>query len=489
MSNSARIAAGVGAAFAALVAILVLNTVGASSKQIQAQPVEIAVDSASVASRLAAAVQFPTISSQGAKSNDGAFANLMTHFETTYPRFFSELEVERVNRWTIHAVWKGSDSARKPVVFLAHTDVVPIPPGTEANWTHPPFEGVIADGYIWGRGTIDDKQNVIAYLEAAEALLTQGYKPKRTMHFVFGHDEETGGAKGAKAVADKLKKQGVALEAVYDEGLVIADGLVPGIDGRVGLIGIAEKGYLTLELSAQGAEGHSSMPPVEGTAVGKLATAITRLESRPFPSGLDGPAAMVLDFAAPEMGFGMKLVMSNRWLTGPLISRKMMAKRSTRAAMTTTMAPTMLNGSIKENVLPGNATAIVNFRIHPRDSIDSVTKWVEHSIADSSVTLRNAGDTSAEPCPAADVEGPGFEALQRSYAEVFPGMPVAPGLMVALTDSRHFQSSTKQIFRFQPVPMVTSDLGRIHGTDERIAVEDFANIVRLYTRLIQNSAD
>ncbi len=487
MGGSTKAIAGIGGLVALLLLALVLKMALTPSHQITASAVHIDVR-AGAAERLSTALTYPTVSGPSdAAVTEAAFTELLAYLQQTFPRFHGELDVRRVSRFTVHAVWKGTDPSLQPVVVLAHTDVVPIAPGTEDAWEHPPFSGRIADGYIWGRGSIDNKQNVLAYLEATEALLAAGHRPQRDVHFVFGHDEEVGGHAGAAVVARQLGEQGIRPLAVYDEGLIIADGLVPGMTVPVGLIGVAEKGYVTLRIQARGAEGHSSMPPADGTAVGVLATAITRLEGRPFDRELSGPAAMLLDTIGPEAKMPERLIFTNRWLFGPVITSIMGAKRSGDATLRTTIAPTMLEASVKENVLPDTAAALVNFRIHPRDSVDSVKEHVERAISDDRITVRIEGAAPAEPSVVSPTDGHGWTALQTSYAEVFPGMPVAPGLFVAQTDSRHFDPISDSVYRFQPVPSTAEDLGRIHGTNERIAVDAYQDIVRLYTRLLVNA--
>lgn len=493
--NRRAIAAGTLGVGALLLAVLFGRAFTLPSRQLQAAPVAIEVDAARLAERLGEAVRFPTVShvpGAGADEGGGAdpapFDALFAWAEAAWPEVWQGREARRVGLGR-HLIVPGSDPSAPQVVVLAHVDVVPVEPGTEAAWAHPPFSGAVADGFVWGRGTLDNKHNFVALNQALSALGRGGWRPRRSLHVVFGGDEEVGGPEGAAAVAAALAAQGVAVHAVYDEGLVIGDGLVPGIPGKVGLIGVAEKGYLTLELTATAAGGHSSMPPPGESAVGVLAAAITRLESTPFPADLGGPAGLLFDWAGPHMDLPHRLLFANRWLSGPIVKQVMSSKASSNASLRTTVAPTMLRASVKENVLAQRAVATVNLRLHPRDSVESATAWVRETVGDARVEVAAVGRSTAEPSRVASVDGPAFLAIQRAYAEVFPGLPVAPALFIAQTDSRHFNALTADVYRFQPLPAKSEDLARIHGTNERIAVDDLANVARVWQRLLLHATE
>jgi carboxypeptidase PM20D1 len=471
------------AVLVAVLAIAVVRALTVSSVQVPVDPVEIAVDDEAVI-RLSHAIRFPTIADPSGATDPAPFEAFHEFLRDNFPKVHQNLTLERVSELTLHYRWPGTDASAAHVVLLAHQDVVPVEGSTEKNWTHPPFSGVIADGYVWGRGALDNKLSVLGMLEAAEALLDQGFRPSRTIHLLFGHDEEVSGTRGALVAARKLGAEGVQVEAVLDEGLVIADGIVPGVSGRVALVGISEKGYLTVRLTARAQGGHSSMPPRD-LAVVKLARALERLAGHPMTASLEGPAAMMFDALAAEMDFGYRLLFANRWLFGAIIKGQMEGGPSTNALLRTTMAPTMLSGSPRENVLPQMASATINFRIHPRDSIDTVLAYVGQVIDDEDITVEPVGDFRSDSSPLASVETPFFATLSRSIREVYGDIPVAPGLVLAATDSRHFTTLTPNVYRFLPVTLKSDELSRIHGTDERVRVEDYLNAIRLYRRLIE----
>lgn len=453
-----------------------------SSVQVEVVPVDVAVADRAV-NRLSEAIRFPTIADPGGDTEPGPFLALHEYLERSFPKAHEALQRERVNELTLHYRWIGTRPDRDHVIFLAHQDVVPIEGGTEKEWTHPPFSGAIAEGYVWGRGALDNKLSLLGMLEAVEALIDQGFVPERTVHFVFGHDEEVSGQHGARVVAEKLEAQGLKVEAVLDEGLVIADGIVPGVEGRVALIGIAEKGYMTVEITARAEGGHSSMPPAD-LAVLKLSAALGRLAEFPMRASLEGPATMMFDALAPEMDFGYRLLFTNQWLLGGVILGQMEGGPSTNALVRTTMAPTMLEGSQRENVLPQTARAKVNFRIHPRDSVDDVLAHLRRVVEDPDVIIEPVGAFRSEPSPLASTESHFFELLSRSVREVYGDVLVAPGLVLAATDSRFFTGLTSDVYRFLPVTLKSEELARIHGTDERVRIEDYKNAIRFYQQVI-----
>jgi carboxypeptidase PM20D1 len=364
--------------------------------------------------------------------------------------------------------------------------VVPVAPGTEKDWLKPPFDGVIADGYIWGRGSWDDKGNLYSMLEAAEALAKAGFRPKRTIYFAFGHDEEVEGLRGAKVIAATLASRGIRLDFMIDEGLLITDGIIKGLDKPAALIGVAEKGYVTLVLTAHATPGHSSMPPRD-TAIGIMSAALVRLEEHRLPMQVDGVVAEMFDTLGPEMRGFNRVVMSNLWLFKPLLLREFEKTGPTEAMTRTTTALTIFNAGNKDNVLPGNAAATVNFRLMPSDSQASVIDHVRRTIGDDRISIEPFSGNS-EPTPMSSTASPSYQALNRTIREVFPDVVVAPGLMLAGTDSRLYASIADNIFRFSPVRANADDLKRFHGTNERLSMEGYAEMIRFYRRLLENTA-
>jgi len=476
------------AAIVVVAGVLAFNVVTHGSRQLQVAAIPRAsVDSEGAATRLSEAIRFRTISSFDNPDQDAeALRSLQAHIQKSFPAFHAAAKREVVAGYSLLYTWEGSDPKAQPIALLAHQDVVPVAPGTEKDWLKPPFDGVIADGFIWGRGSWDDKGNLYSILEAAEAMAKQGFRPKRTVYFAFGHDEEVAGTRGAKAIAATLAARGVRLDFVIDEGLLIADGLVKGLDKPAALIGVAEKGYATLVLTAHATPGHSSMPPRD-TAIGMMSAALTRLEEHRLPMQMSGAAAEMFDTLAPEMRGFNRVVLSNLWLFKPLLLREFEKTGPTEAMMRTTTALTIFNAGDKDNVLPGNATASVNFRLMPGDSQASVIDHVRRTINDERITIETFPG-NAEPTPVTDISRAAYQTLNRTIREIFPDVVVAPGLMLAGTDSRHYVGVADNIFRFSPVRANSDDLKRFHGTNERLSVEGYADMIRFYRRLIENAA-
>jgi carboxypeptidase PM20D1 len=477
-----------GVVLALLVAVVLARTAMVESKQVRAEPVtDLAVDARAAAERLAGAIRFPTISHEdAARVEDAAFHGLHRYLEQSFPRVHSTLTREVMAGYSLLYTWPGTNSQLPPILLMSHTDVVPVEPGTEKAWTHPPFSGRIVGGHVWGRGAMDDKAGVMGILEAVELLLGRGFRPERTVYLAFGHDEEVGGSKGAAALAAVLERRGVRPDFILDEGGLIAEGIVPGVESPVAMISTAEKGYVSVELVAVAEGGHSSMPP-RTTAIGKLAAAVRRLEENPMPARIDGATRRSFEYLAPEMPFGPRLFLANLWLFGPLAERQLGADPASNARIRTTTAATVFQGGIKENVLPSRARAVVNFRILPGDTIEGVLRHVRETVGPE-IKVAVTGSFPTEPSPESDVRSPEFGLLQRTIAQVFPGMLVAPNLLSGGTDTKHYRKLTRNVYRFVPVRVLEKDLARIHGTNERIRVESYGEAVRFYAQLLRNGA-
>ncbi len=478
------------ACFSLLIVSMLAKTVTLSSRQmsIEATP-DISIDRQRAAQRLSRAVRLKTVSHQDtAQTDTAAFRALHELLREMFPMTHRHLKREVVNNLSLLYTWQGSRGGIKPIMLLAHLDVAPVADGTLNDWTHPPFEGQIADGFVWGRGTMDNKLGVMGILEAVEALMAEGFEPERTIYLAFGHDEEVGGGKqGASKIADLLKSRHVSAEWILDEGGLILSGAMPGLDRPVALPGIAEKGYVTLELSVQTAGGHSSMPPAR-TAIGILANAVANLEQNPFPASYDGIPANMFAYIAPEMPFGMKFLFSNSWLLSPLIKSQLQKVPSMNAMLRTTIAPTVIQAGIKENVLPQKARALVNFRIYPGDTLDDVLSHVKKAVDDPAVRIEPTHRGHNDASPVTDTDSEHFRNLQKTIHQVFPDAIVAPFLMVAGTDTKNYTGLSDNIFRFLPLRVTNEDLKRIHGTNERVDSEDYEKLIQFYAQVIRNAS-
>lgn len=448
------------------------------------------VDIQAAAERLSEAIQIRTVSVDNQPDVSGpAFLRLHEHLARAFPNAHRILKREVINYYSLLYTWPGTDPTAKAILLSAHQDVVPIAPDTERLWLQPPFSGAIVGGHIWKRGAWDDKGNLFAMMEAVERLAAAGFQPRQTIYLAFGHDEEMGtqgGQRGAHAIATLLKGRGARVDFALDEGLLVMEGAMKGLEVPAALIGVAEKGYLTIALSADATPGHSSQPPSR-SAIGIMSAALARIEQHSMPAAIEGVAREMLESLAPEFVGVNRIVLSNLWLFKPLVLRQMAASPGSNAMLRTTTALTVFHAGEKESTLPGHVEAKVNFRLLPGDSVQSVMDHVRGVIEDDSIRL-----VAIEPYWAAsrisDTGADGYQAIRRAIREVFPTAAVAPGLMVGATDSRYYAEIADQIYRFSPVRARPDDLPRFHGTNERISISNYAEMIRFYHRLLSGGA-
>ncbi|MBL8773574.1 MAG: M20 family peptidase [Phenylobacterium sp.] len=485
-----RIALGVLAAALVLVVVVVARTLAlkpsdaadVSGVQVAAP---VAIDVARAAEHLSLAIQIPTVRHQDrAEDVDAEWTRLHGFLRTAYPVAHGAMSRVELASRTLLYTWAGSDPALPPIILMAHQDVVPVTPGTEGDWKHPPFGGAVADGAVWGRGAVDDKGSLIGILEAVETLARQGFRPKRTVILVFGGDEEVIG-QGARAAADYLKARGVTAEFVLDEGLaVLLDNPLTG--GKLAVVGTAEKGYGTLKVTAPAPGGHSSAPPADGGGVATLARAVTAINGNPFPLEFRGPGAAMIRTVAPQASFPVRMAVANEWLFGRLLVDQAAATPAGAALLHTTIAPTMLKGSPKENVLPQDATAWINYRIAPGDTSATVMARARSAVGDLPVRLEWASPPN-EPSPVSSTRSWGWKMIAATAGAVAEA-PVAPSLVTAGTDSRFLTPVAKDVYRFQPVEFSMADVQMIHGTNEHLTLSNLEKMIQFYARLIVTSA-
>lgn len=464
-----------------LAAVLVFNTLQFKSKQlaIEAEP---AHEISGVAVRhFQNAIHYRTISFGDTSRLDTAqFFGFHRFLKTTYPRVHANLKYERVGRYSLLYSWEGRNLALAPIVMMAHQDVVPIEEETRKMWTVDPFEGVVKDNYIWGRGTTDDKINLISIMESAEKLLEEKFQPERTIYFAFGHDEEMGG-KGAQAMAALLKARGVQADLVLDEGGIITKDKVPGMSQQIALIGTSEKGYLSLELTVEKPGGHSSMPDKE-TSIDILANALVRLQQAPFESRLAESTIGFMEHLGPEMPFANKLVFANPWLFQSVIKGIYEKSPSGNAFVRTTFVPTIFKAGVKDNVIPTVAKVTVNFRLLPGDGGQFVIDRVKEIINDDRIKIEVASGFISEASEVTPVNSFAYATVNEAIRRTFPGTITSPFLLVGGTDSRYFGGVSKGIIKFSPM----MDPIGFHGIDERVSLESYRSAIWFYEKLLRN---
>jgi len=474
---------------AVVLSIILTKTFFYTSKQIQVTQTDsviklIEIDNTS--QFLADAIKFKTVVEKNPAKidieNQAEFIKFNRFLENTFPKTHTTLSRELIGNNSLLFIWRGSKVLTDPILFITHSDVVPAQSGHE--WSFPPFSGQISDGYIWGRGTLDNKVNIIAQFLAIETLIADGFQPTRTLLFAIGADEETGGQYGARKIAEYLNNKKLNPAIILDEGGIIAKNIILSVANPVALIGIAEKGYLTLSLQVREKGGHASMPPPQ-TAIGRLSNALYKLESNPLPTKMTAPIRQMFDYLGPEMGTMKKALFANLWLFQPLVKYQLSLSPSTNASIQTTTAITLINGGIAENVLPPSASATINIRLLPGDTAESVIDHIRQTIQDSGVII-SASPGSFQASPVSSTDTDFFRTIQKTISQLYPDTLVAPYLSISASDSRHFDKSKPNIYRFSPIPLNKNDLKRIHGKDERISEKDFKKAVYFYQRLLVN---
>ncbi|RIJ41549.1 M20/M25/M40 family metallo-hydrolase [Pontibacter oryzae] len=435
--------------------------------------------------KLAKAIRYKTISAvDPKKTNYSEFAKLHRCLQLSFPRVSDELQREVIGHSLLYT-WKGSNPQLKPILLSGHMDVVPVEQASAEAWEHPPFEGIVEGGYIWGRGTMDDKYRVVAMLEAVERLLEEGYKPDRTILLAFGHDEEVGGYEGAGDMSKHLANKGISLEAVFDEGLAVAENILPGVDQPIALIGTAAKGNINLKLTVVGPGGHSSVPPDE-TPIGILSQAIYKLQQQPFEPRLTPTTRETLEKLAPLLGAKYEFAMQHYGLFKGRVLKALSRDQATDALIRTKMAPTIINAGDKFNVLPREASAIINIRILNGENEETVLGHVRSAIGDERVRIERYG-VYTPPSAVTPTNSALYGALEKTILEVYPEVVAAPALFPGATDSRHYANLTENIFRFAPQVVTREKAQLVHNVNERLAVDMLENCVLFYKLLLKNT--
>jgi carboxypeptidase PM20D1 len=435
--------------------------------------------------RLSQALQIKTISYEKIDLVDKTeFLKFHTFIEKSFPNVHRVLVKETISDFGILFKWEGTDTNQDSILLMAHMDVVPVEKETEKDWCFEPFSGKISDGYVWGRGALDMKSQLMGILEAVEGLIIQGFKPRKTIYLAFGHDEEVGGYLGNAEMASYLQSKGIKLSMVLDEGGFIIKNAIAGMSCPAALIGIAEKGMTTLELSAESNVGHSSMPP-NSTAIGRLAKAIYILEKKQLKANINSILKEFFKAIAPKMPLLKKIIFSNIWLLKPLIIRIFIKSPKTNALVRTTTAFTMIEGGIKMNILPQQAKAVANFRLMPGETIEDVKKRVKKIVKKLDITVK-VNDVSFNPSKIYDTSSNEYKVMCKTIETVFPDSVAAPYLTVGSTDSRYYQKIANQIFRFCPIEIDSEDLERVHGINERISVEGYKKMIEFFYLLIKS---
>lgn len=463
--------------------IIIIKTIAFKSMQTETQATSLPVFDNESVDHLSGAIKFQTISYSATLPIDtAAFAGFHKFLAEAYPLVHSKLKKETFSTFSLLYTWEGKNIKLKPVILMAHMDVVPA--GEADSWTKPPFSGENDGTFIWGRGTLDDKVSMISILEAVEKLLAENYQPERTIYLAFGHDEEISGLRGASVIAAALKERGTDAEFVLDEGYAVTVGMVPMIKKPVALIGTSEKGYLSVSMTVEMEGGHSAYPEKE-TAITVLCKALDNIVGNQMKAVISDPVNDFMRYVGPEMPFYARAIFANRWLFKGIILKIYQGSKTSNAMVRTTTAPTIFNAGIKDNVIPTKAEAVVNFRILPGETTADVMEHLKGVIADDRVRILKL-EGSNEPPPASPVDVSGFKTILTTIKQVYPEALVAPNMVIAASDSRKYIGVSKNIYNFAPIIVTPEDLSRTHGLNERNRIEDFKQGIGFYYLLIKN---
>lgn len=458
-----------------LAAVLTFNTLSLTSKQVAPDPLQKMEFPSNAYQHLSKAVQFETISfSEDAIPDSTAFNGFHQFLQETYPLVHEKLTLEKISEYSLLYKWEGSDTSKKPIILMSHQDVVPVDQPTLSDWEAPPFAGKITDTHIIGRGTLDDKSSLMALMESIEMLLKESFTPSQTIYLAFGHDEELGGSNGAQKIAAYLKEKGIHAAMTLDEGGLLAENMVPGFDKTIAMLNLAEKGYASFNLIVETKGGHSSSPPKDNT-LGMLAQAIVDLENNQLPYKLVKPIDYQFEYMGAEMPFFKKMAFANPWLfKGPVL-------KALNAHTTT--APTIVEGGVKDNVIPTVGKATINFRILPGETIASVKEHIEKTVGDK-VKVELAG-FAVDPSPVSGIDSEAFKTLEKTIRSVFPDVVVVPGLIGGGTDARYFYGVSDDVYRFYPIRISPESFSRFHGIDEKISKENYREMVEFSYQMIK----
>ena len=439
---------------------------------------EVTFDKDQAVEALRQLVRCKTVSSNDPTEEDDAeFQKLISLLPTLYPRVFDVCSLQELPDRALLFRWPGKKDC-DPTVLMAHYDVVPV---DEANWEKPPFEGIIENGVLWGRGTLDTKVTMNGVLSAANHLIENGFTPENDIYFAFSGGEEVNG-KGAVNIVDYFIDHHIQPALVVDEGGAVVENVFPGVHVPSAMIGIAEKGMMNVQYTVNSNGGHASSPPPR-TPLTVLFQACGRVVKKPFKMHLTKPAAEMFDTLGRHSTFVYKLIFANLWLFKPVLD--MICKASggeMNALVRTTTAFTQASGSSARNVIPTQASIVSNMRLNPADSVASAAAYLKKTVNDPDVDIKVL--ESFEPSPISETACDAWYKVSDAVAETWRGCVVSPYLMVQCSDSRHYGRLSNHVYRFSAMDLTKQERSSIHGNNEKIRLETVAKAVEFYIRLI-----
>ena len=468
---------------AALVLFILVVTVRTLNFKPKAQPVisreDYAFDKEGAVDALAQLVRCKTVSyNDHSLEDDVEFDKLIALLPGLYPRVFDVCSVQQLPDRALLLRWPGKHHG-DPAVLMAHYDVVPV---NEENWEKPPFAGILEDGVLWGRGTLDTKVTFNGIFSAANYLIGKGFQPENDIYFAFSGGEEVNG-QGAPNIVQYFVDHHIQPAMVVDEGGAVVENVFPGVKQPCGLIGIAEKGMMNAQYRTVSNGGHASAPKPH-TPVGVLAAACKKVEDHPFKAHIEGPAAQMFDTLGRYSTVLYRVIFANMWCFGwviDLLGR--MSGGEMNALVRTTVAFTQMEGSSARNVIPPEAKMVANMRLNPHDSVASALAYLKKTVKDPSVEITVL--ESFEPSPISETDCPAWDKVASAVASTWKGCIVAPYLMVQCSDSRHYGKLSNHVYRFSAMDMTAQERASIHGNNEKIRTETVAKAVEFYIRLMK----
>ena len=465
---------------AAFIAVILVRTLRFTPKpQPQLSDERVEFDKEAAIDALVQLVRCKTVSyNDHSLEDDAEFDKLISLLPSLYPKVFETCEFHQLPDRGLLFRWPGKTPG-EPAVMMAHYDVVPV---NEENWDKPPFEAIIEDGILWGRGTLDTKATFNGVLSAANNLIAQGFTPANDIYFAFSGGEEVNG-KGAPNIVSWFEERGITLGIVVDEGGAVVENVFPGVKQPCGLIGIAEKGMLNAQYRTVSAGGHASAPKPH-TPVGILAKACTKVEDHPFPMHLTKPVAEMFDTLGRHSSFLYRMIFANLWCFSWVLD--LLAKSSggeMNALLRTTVAFTQMEGSSARNVIPPEAKMVANMRLNPSDSVEGALDYLRKTVGDDTVEITAL--ESFEPSRISQTGCDAWDRVAAAVAETWPGCIVSPYLMVQCSDSRHYGRISDKVYRFSAMDMTAQERATIHGNNERIRLESICRATEFYIRLMK----
>ena len=461
-------------------AIIIIRALAFNPKpQPQMDSCDITFDKDAAVTSLQKLVQCKTVSyNDHSLEDDAEFQKLLDLLPELFPKVWEACEKTYFPDRGILLRWPGKDSS-KTAVMMSHYDVVP---ADEEKWEKPPFAGIIEDGVLWGRGTLDTKVTLNGAMSAAEHLIGQGFQPENDICFAFSGGEEVNG-KGAVHIVDYFESKGIRPILVVDEGGAVVENVFPGVKKPSAMIGIAEKGMINAMYRVQSGGGHASAPPVK-SPIPTLATACRKIIDHPFKMHVTKPVAEMFDTLARHSTFAYKLIFANLWCFKPvldLICR--ISGGEMNALVRTTTAFTQAEGSNARNVLPTEAYLVSNMRLNPEDTVAGAAAYLKKTVKDDSVEITVM--ESSEPSAISQTGCASWDKVVAAVAETWKGCIVTPYLMVQCSDSRHYGRISDHVYRFSAMDLTAEERRSIHGNNEKIRLDCLHRSVEFYIRLLK----